>query len=337
MKLPLRATLTVATALALWGCHDPVDQAAKARIFSPEDPPRFVTRAADDLGASHLEQSPANLARVLTMGAQEAAERLGPHKVESTLTFHWHLGGHKSELDEKHAVTLGAHGDFRARLDTGDALGPSKQGMEMIRAQGKVYARNRFQKFRERTRDRGAATRYEEQVYDVLGTASALLDGRIAVAPQGPGTVAGRSVQQYAVSLAAAPLPTEAPELPAIAPPKDGFNSQLQHEQALAKGKRPKSVTGTLSVDTETAVVLAAHLVGTVEAPGEGADESTLTFELTQSVTQISSGLTVAAPTDGLLDEGRPPSIAAALARFDLPRNGDARDAGADSEQPGDE
>lgn len=330
----------VMASVLLAACHDPVDQAAKARIFSPEDPPKFVTRAADNLEPAHLEQSAEHIRRVFTMSAREASERLGPHTLQSTLEFTWRAGGKVIALDETHALTLGTHGDFAARLDVGDKLGDSRQGMEMVRAQGKVFARSRFQKFRERDRDRGAADRDEEQVYDVLGTTYALFDGRIALSPAGEATVAGRKGYRYQVLLAekVPQLPaTGSPPPPPVAP-RTGLDPHLVRELDLDRKKEPKSLSGTLTVDAELGVALEAKLSGTLEAPGEGGAPSALKLTVEQHTLKIDPGLVVAPPKDALPDEGRPQSIAAALTRFDLPRAKTAdAGAGADAEEPDDE
>jgi hypothetical protein len=337
MRKPL---FQLALVLALAGCKDPVDQAAKARIFSPEDPPKFVTRAAEDLDAAHLDQSAEHIRRVFTLSALEAGERLGPHQMESSLEFHWSGAGAKAELDERHAVTVGSHGDFAARLDAGDKLGESKQGMEMVRAQGHVFARSRFQKFRERTRDRGAADRYEQEVYDVLGTTYELFEGRVALQPDGEDTVAGRKVQRYRVLLAekAATLADDGPRLPAPAVPKNGTDAHLKREQLLDQKKSPRALQGSLSVDAQTGVALAAHLEGTLEAPGEGNAPAVLKLVVDQKVTRVGSDVVVAAPKDAQGPEGRADSIAVALERFDLPRAATRADAGPGSgDEPEDE
>ncbi|MBS2029801.1 MAG: hypothetical protein JST54_18010 [Deltaproteobacteria bacterium] len=325
--------LILAAALLGVACQNPVDKAAKARIFSPEDPPKFVTRAADDLGPSHLNDSAEHIKRVFTMSALEAAERLGPHQVKSALEFRWSGAGSKSELDEVHTLTIGSHGDFAARLDAGDRLGDSKQGMEMIRAQGRVFARSRFQKFRERTRDRGAADRYEQEVYDVLGTLYELVDGRVALSPEGEDTVAGRKVYKYRVVLAEkTPALDDGPKLPPLATPKGGYDAHLKAEQLLSQKREPRTLSGTLSVDAQTAVPLAARLEGTVDAPGEGNDHASLHLLVDTSVPKVGADLVVAAPKDVAVDADRPQSIAAALERFDLPRAATRADGGADAE-----
>ena len=70
-------------------CANPVDKAAKKRIFSPEDPPKVVASASEKIDAAALADKPELAQRVLRMGAAEATERLGPHRFNAALSFTW--------------------------------------------------------------------------------------------------------------------------------------------------------------------------------------------------------------------------------------------------------
>jgi len=65
--------LTAGLAL-LAACTDPVDRAAKERIFSPEDPPPVVASAKESLDAQKLASDPKLAHRVLDMGPAEGLE-----------------------------------------------------------------------------------------------------------------------------------------------------------------------------------------------------------------------------------------------------------------------
>lgn len=307
------------------GCHDPVDQAAKRRIFAPEEPPRYITRAAEDLGSADLGSSAEHIRRVFKMSAAEAAERLGPHTAHLHVEFTWALGDKRTALDEDHLLTLGTHGDFQAKLDDGDKLAETKQGMEMLRVGGRVFARSRFQKFRERVRDRGAAEQYREEVYGVLHTVYDLYDGRIALTKVGPVDVAGRHAVKYQVQLATEGPPKEAAlPVPALVLPKDGPDPHLARRMDLEKKKVPKSLEGTLLVDADTATALDADLVCVLEAPGEGNEKTQLHMTVSLETSDVGKDPALVPPKDALPDEGRPQGIAAALERFDLPRTAKA-------------
>ncbi len=316
----------------VFACHNPVDQEAKQRIFSPEEPPKYVTRAAENLDPAHLDSSPEHIERVFGLSAAEAAEREGQHAWRAHVEYVWTGGEKQISLDEDHELKFGTKGDFWVRLNDGDKLGESKQGMELVRAQGKVFARSRFGHFRERDRDRGAAEKYRDEVYGVLPTVYEFFDGRIALRPSGSSTVGGRTALKYAVALADAAPKHDAGALPPEVFPKDGPDAHLQREMKLDKSKQPRSIEGTIAVDAETGVVLEATLTGTIEVPADRGPKSVLNLKVDLHVSDVNKDQGVAPPKDALPDEGRPQGIAAALERFDLPRV--HKDAGAEESKP---
>ena len=82
-----KSAIVAALALAAVACQDPVDKAAKARIFSPEDPPKVVASAAEKLPPEDVADSPRVARRILAMDASEVTERLGPHSYKATVTY----------------------------------------------------------------------------------------------------------------------------------------------------------------------------------------------------------------------------------------------------------
>lgn len=313
-------------ALSLAGCPDPVDKAAKARIFSPEEPPRFLTQAAEKLSPETLAEDASRIRRVFQMSPAETGERLGPHKVSARVVWSWTRDDvdppRKVDLDELHVIQLGQKGDFTARIDAGDQLGESKQGMEFWRVGGRVFARSRFQKFRERLRDRGAAERYRDHVHGVLSELYSLAEGRIALIPKGSGDVAGRRAVKFQVALAekAPTLPTLGSPIPPPVPPRGAISPRTSRLAELDRRRVPSRVDGTLAVDAETGVVLEADLK--LDLAVEGLEESKARLALTCSwaIEGIGKELATTPPEGALPDEGRPLSVAAALERFDLPR-----------------
>jgi hypothetical protein len=141
--------LLPAAALILLACTDPVDRAAKKRIFSPEDPPKAVASASEALDPSRAALDHHIAHRILQMTAAEATERLGPHHLEATLTTKWestHVA--PVELTETRSFDAGpggVSGDFHATTSNS-----RDQGLEVVRAAGVVYARDRYGVFRER-------------------------------------------------------------------------------------------------------------------------------------------------------------------------------------------
>ena len=318
-------SFTLIAAAALAACSDAEDRAAKKRIFSPEDPPKAVASAAEQLSPEALPRDPSLVRRVLGMGAAEATERLGAHKWTATVQFDW-AGPRAIKLEETRTLLAGAggvNGDFHATLENSRS-----QGLELIRVRGDVYARSRFGKFRHRRRDRGMAERERDDVYGVLREMDRLFRGRIALKPAGTAEHEGRQVWKFAAELA----PT-APKLaggPALPPPqyaKRGIDPDTQRRLRFAERAEPQEISGELLVDAKTSVVLKAGLRGRVNAPGDDGGSVTLTIAAAYDVTEIGKTPEIAAPAEFLPDADKPEGIADALDRFGIPR-GDAADAG---------
>jgi hypothetical protein len=181
-------------------CSDPVDKAAKKRIFSPEDPPQVVASSAEKLDPGALGDQAQLARRVLRMGAAEAIERLGPHRFTATVSLAWTGGDQTEELKEKRALTAGAGGvagDFHASLENS-----RDQGLEVIRVHNAVYARSRYGKFRQRLRDRGMAEKERDEVYGALRDFDAVFNGRLKLVSAGQVSIRGRTAIRYAASLA---------------------------------------------------------------------------------------------------------------------------------------
>ena len=138
-------------ALGVTGCKRSEDQAAKARIFSPEEPVGAQAEAQEKLDARKLGADAALAERVLRMPQAEIAHRLGAHKTTSRISFDWqrgaaaHLadGGVDSDqlvaLTEDVALAQSANGDFSVELKN-----DHNRGFALVWAGGTAYARSLF-------------------------------------------------------------------------------------------------------------------------------------------------------------------------------------------------
>jgi hypothetical protein len=324
-------------AICVGACSDPVDKAAKKRIFSPEDPPKVVSSAGQKLDPEKLAENPQTARRVLRMGAAEATERLGPHQFNATVQLEWMGAGRDEQLIEKRALIAGAggvSGDFQGTVDNS-----RDQGLEVIRVNKTVYARNRYGKFRQRLRDRGIAEREREEIYGVLRDFDQIFGGRLKLTSQGNVVAHGRPAWKYAVSL----LPPESDagaeedSLPPLAPAKGGLDESTARRIAFFRKRQPRSVQGELVVDQKSAVVLQARLDGKLEVPSPKDSKEKdmavrMAVELTHS--EIGKAPALKAPADFLPDADKPLGIAAALDRFGIPRGtAKGKDAGVEAEQ----
>src|SRR5438309_5836577 len=147
MRSPVVVVVVALCAPGLCACKRSEDQAAKARIFSPEDPGASQPGAKDPIDARRLADDAKLAARVLRMSQAEIAARLGPHRSETRVQFAWFRGpglpdgGSDVTLSEQSALAQGpsGDGDFLVREEN-----DRNQGFELIRAKGEVYVRGLF-------------------------------------------------------------------------------------------------------------------------------------------------------------------------------------------------
>lgn len=320
------AALGMGVAAGLTGCTDPVDKAAKTRIFSPEDPPRAVSSAQERLPPQDAATDARLARRILGMGAAETTQRLGAHKYHATVTFEWTHGQRSLKLEEVRTLRAGPggyDGDFHATLENS-----RDQGMEVLRADGQVYARNRYGKFRHRSRDRGLAERTREEVFGTLRDVDGLFGGRIALQPKGTAMIEGRTAWRYDVVLGpvreggSAAMGGKA--LPGIQFARSGVDEDTKRRLRFMEEREPVTLEGEVFVDAETSVVLKSRLAGTLTAPGEETGRLALRLSMTSSVTEIGSDPKLAAPKDFLPDADKPQGVADALDAFGIPRGGAA-------------
>jgi len=323
---------TAALLLGLAACTDPADRAAKQRIFSPEDPPAVVASAKEKIDANELGNDPRLSHRVVTMGADEVAERLGAHKFTADVSFEWASGGQRVKLSETRlleAAAGGVGGDFHARIDNS-----RDQGLEVVRAHGQVFARNKYGKFRLRQRDRGIAERTRNDTAGALREVDSFFDGRLALVAKGSTTVEGRPAYRYDVHLSsaaphAAPASTPSP-LPAAT--RTRMDEGTRRRQTFVEKRQPRDLSGELVVDAASAVVLQAHVVGRLDVPGQGGPgPAELRVVLDQRIRDVGRAPTIKPPDGFLPDADKPEGLADALDRFGIPRSGRA-DAGVDAE-----
>lgn len=304
----------------LSACRDPVDLAAKKRIFSPEDPPQAVAAATQRLPPEDAADSFAISRRIMGMGAAEATERIGAHAYRATITWEWTSAGKNVRLKETRELLSGpggVFGDFIARMSNTNEL-----GLEVQRVSGQIYARSTYGKdgagkFRMRQRDRGMAERIREEAAGALRDFDQLFQGRLKLTAQGTASVESRTAWKYAVTLADPPQP--GPQLPPVVSPKQGADETTKRRQRFYNTRVPRTLQGELYLDAQTSVVLKARLDGRIGVKAdEGDSELHLVVEL--SLSGIGKPPLIEAPKDFLPDEDKPDGIAAALLRMGIQR-----------------
>lgn len=297
-------------------CQDPVDRAAKERIFSAEDPPLVITAAAESIDPQKLADDPALAQRVLDMDAAEVVERLGPHVATSKLTFEWTGTETPIRLEETRKIVAGSGGvggDFQVVLDNS-----RDQGLEVLRKDSQVYARNRYGKFRQRLRDRGMAERVRSEVQGVVRDMNVLFNARLALSPKGVETFEGRQAHRYELGLAnEKPALPEEVTLPAPLEPKGGQDPGSLLRQRFHSARKPVSLTGSIWVDAETAVILQARIDGKLRVAGEeGQATSDLAVSVRSALSDIGKEPTIEVPEGFLPDADKPEGIAEVITRY---------------------
>ena len=324
--------LTAGLAL-LAACSDPVNRAAKERIFSPEAPPPVVSSAKESLDPQKLASDPKLAHRVVDMGSAEVTERLGPHRFSAEVSFTWTAGKDMVKLTETRLLESaagGVAGDFHARIDNS-----RDQGLEVVRARGQVFARSKYGKYRLRLRDRGMAERTRNETAGALRELDGLFQGRLELALEGPTSVEGRPAFRYTVRLAdavATVKPSRRETPPSVAYARGGLDEDSARRQRFLDQRQPRKLTGEVVVDAATAVVLRAHLDGTLAVPGDkNVAPAQLQITLDERIKDVGKPITIQAPEGHLPDADKPEGIADALDRFGIQRKA-GTDAGVDTE-----
>jgi hypothetical protein len=273
-RLPVLRFAMLALAAA---CARPSDRAAKARVFSPEEPAPEVLRAGEAVAVDKLAVDAAVIHRVMSMERAEATLRLGAHRAVSKVAFHWTMDGKEVALEEQHRLETDAAGRFHAVTKT-----DAGTGLEVVATGDHVWVRSLYGSFRERRLDHTPVDAWRQRATDVAATLDGLAKGRIAARDNGTARIEGHPAHKFVLSLGPPrPLPQAAgPTLPAAAfgqwkDPADGRlkpgpDPDTARRLAFDEARVPESLAGDLVVDDATGVVLALHAKARFTVPAEG-------------------------------------------------------------------
>ena len=258
----------------------------------------MVASAKESLDPQKLASDPKLAHRVVDMGPAEVTERLGPHRFGAEVSFTWTAGKDSVKLTETRLLESaagGVAGDFHARLDNS-----RDQGLEVVRSRGQVFARSKYGKYRLRLRDRGMAERTRDETAGALRELDGLFQGRLELALEGPTSVEGRPAVRYTVRLADAPagVKTSRGETPpAVAYARGGLDEDTARRQRFIEHREPKKLSGEVLVDSATAVVVRAHVDGTLAVPGDkGIAPAQLHVVLDQRIKDVGKAIDIKPP-----------------------------------------
>jgi hypothetical protein len=270
--------LTVAFGLVAASCKRTEDEAARQRIFSPEEPVGALAGAKEPIDARRLADDPQLARRVLHMTQEEAAARLGPHKAQTRVQFAWFRGpgladgGSEVSLAEETTLADGPHGDFTVKLSN-----DRNQGFEIDWVNGQAFVKSLYGPFRKRRTDRTDPIKLREQALAALPSFDRLARG-LKLKLAGETTVDGRKVLRYAVAGSGAGLPQDDRGLPPAQFPEaaGGKGAAVDPDTArrleLFEKEEPGKISGTVLIDAETGVPLACDLQGHFKVPAAGQD-----------------------------------------------------------------
>jgi hypothetical protein len=281
---------------AAFACKRSGDEAAKARIFSPEPPANVSPESKETLDAHELASDEKLEQRVLHMPQREIAQRLGTHRAEQRVQFAWFRGpglpDGGSEVSLAEETTLQQSGDdFSVRL-----VNDRNQGFEMVWTSGQVFVRGLYGAFHERRTDRTDPEGIRETALGGLATFDRLARG-LKLRLAGDVTAEGRKVVRYTVtgfgSRSARP---DAGDLPKIAYPENHPDPDTARRLELWEKEEPETVSGTVLVDIATGVPLSCDLTGHFRVSGKGGPSAELDLHTVLATTGVGKVAAIAPP-----------------------------------------
>jgi hypothetical protein len=263
----MRKLVPLLLLLAL-SCRRTEDQAAKARIFSPEEPVGVAAEAKEPLDARRLAEDPGLAQRVLNMPRAEIEQRLGPHRAQTRVQFAWFRGpglpdgGSEVSLAEETTLLQGPNGDFDVRLSN-----DHNQGFELVWLKGEAFVKSLYGPFRKRRTDRTDVGRIREQALSALPTFDRLARG-LKLKLAGESVAEGRKVVRYTViGWGGRTSYTDTRDLPPVLYPS-GTDPDTARRLELWEKEEPVSVSGSVLIDADTAAPLACDLQGRFRVAG---------------------------------------------------------------------
>lgn len=247
------------------------DEAARANIFSPEQPVGELAEAKEQLDAARLADDTKLARRVLYMSRAEVEQRLGPHRAQQRVQFAWFRGpgladgGTEVSLAEETTLLDAPGGDYSVRL-----VNDHNQGFELLWVKGEVFVKSLYGSFHKRRTDRTDPGRIREQAVSGLATFDRLARG-LKLRSAGETTSDGRRVIRYAVAgFGARAGEKEVSDLPPVHYPENKTDPDTARRLELWEKEEPVTVSGTLVVDAQTAAPLGCDLRGRFKVAGEG-------------------------------------------------------------------
>jgi len=267
------------------------DEAARARIFSAEQPVGAAAEAKEPLNARGLADDARLARRVLDMPQGEIAQRLGPHKAQQRVQFAWFRGpglpdgGSEVTLAEETTLLDAPGDDFSLRLSN-----DHNQGFELVWVKGEVFVRGLFGPFRKRRTDRTDAQRIREQAMSGLATFDRLARG-LKLRLVGDSSAEGRRLLRYAVTGSGAVTASkEKSNLPPTQYPENKVDPDTARRLEVWEKEEPSSVSGTILIDAASGAPFACDLQGRFKVASASKGAVAAELELRAALTTSAVG-----------------------------------------------
>jgi hypothetical protein len=279
-----------------FACKRGGDEAARARIFSPEAPVNISPESKEELDAKALESDPKLAERVLHMPQREIAQRLGPHKSQQRVQFAWFRGpglpdgGAEVSLAEETTLTQGSD-DFSLRL-----VNDHNQGFEMVWSSGQVFVKSVYGAFHERRTDRTDPEGVREQALGGIAAFDRMARG-LKLRFAGEVSSEGRKVARYTVvGFGARGASAAKGDLPKIAYPEGKTDPDTARRLELWEKEEPETVSGTVLVDAASGAPLGGDLTGHFKVPGKNGPNAELDLHTVLATSAVGKSLSVPSP-----------------------------------------
>jgi hypothetical protein len=316
MGRSLPRALGLALLAALAACGSPENKAAKQRVFSG---------SSEAASGQPFDWNRPEAA--LSVGADEAAARLGSFDWAATVTWSVAREGTRAHMAERHRVRQSAGGEFEVQVDLDPGEGPgSEAGRRIVYANKMTYARSRYApsgSWRERPTDRGRdARRYRDESFGIPAELAALCGPGLRLQPAGEGSLLGRKARRFRFSLDRAAAPAGRTKL-GSQPPAGGADPDTQVRLAFLDGRVPVRAEGELLADAEGGVPLEVRLRCDFQVKGDPAARAEV--ELSAQVRAVGGSVAaVVPPAQVLPDERKTRGVARALEAAGLRKKGSA-------------
>jgi len=285
--------ITVLAAFFAAGCGDKTQAHLERFLDTKQKKPEAEKPEAIDAFA--IADTPAVADRVHTMRFSEAARRLGAHRFQARVKFEFVSPDTRAWLRENSLIVQAADGDFRVKVENDGG-----QGYELIFADSKFFARNRYGPFHERDTISSDHNKWRDAAHDSWAAIYRLYRGRLRFTKLGLTRYHGRDAIRFSIGLSGEkPRLPGTPQPPPVPPgvekyvyPIDPTPSDTHRWRDKAE---PKEASGTVLVDADVGVVLNVDFTGELSLPSPGSQH------------QIALSIRAELQADNF---GNPPSIA---------------------------